>query len=269
MNHATNALSRCAISSTATEDIDVAPLALYRHIVEATDGIEVLISSCCPVPAIPLLRSSFEALLSIQYLFENRSDYEKRSLAWFVCYIHQRLATYEMLDPATQRGKQVKATHKDDAFLPDLTVIPISDVQKAANNLRSLLIKPHLAPIEAEYLRAKSHQWHHFFGGPVNLEQLARHLKSMGLYDFLYRPWSRFAHAQDLVQLLKDSKPGRPSLGRLRDQSRLRQVASLAASFQLGATREMLKWFRPAEDLKTWFIEEVQDRYDRLKTRPP
>ena len=41
---------------------------------EMTDGIEVLISQACVVPAIPLLRSSFEALISMEYILEKEEQ---------------------------------------------------------------------------------------------------------------------------------------------------------------------------------------------------
>ena len=49
VNYATNVLARCATSRTLSgrEDEDVAALALYRHVIELTDGIEVLLSRSC------------------------------------------------------------------------------------------------------------------------------------------------------------------------------------------------------------------------------
>ena len=80
-------------------DEDIATLALYRQIIEITDGLEVLVSSCCPLAAIPLIRNSFEAFLSLDYILENENDYKNRSLAWIVGHIHNRLDFYERLDP--------------------------------------------------------------------------------------------------------------------------------------------------------------------------
>ncbi|MCA1554180.1 MAG: DUF5677 domain-containing protein [Chloroflexi bacterium] len=76
---------------------------LYLHIIEMTDGIEALIAESCPIPAIPLVRSSFEARLSIEYIL--KADYQRRSLAWLLVYAHYRLNGYESLDPSTDRGQ--------------------------------------------------------------------------------------------------------------------------------------------------------------------
>ena len=66
VNYSTWAYMRCA-TSTSEEYVDRAPLTLFLHVIEMTDSIEVLITQSCPSPAFPLLRSSFEALLFLEY----------------------------------------------------------------------------------------------------------------------------------------------------------------------------------------------------------
>ena len=97
INFATNVFIRCMSYSEGDENVDLAPFALYRHIMELSDGIEVLLSNACPVPAIPLLRSSFEALLSLEFITEDTDLYERRSLTWLASYVRKRLAVYESL----------------------------------------------------------------------------------------------------------------------------------------------------------------------------
>ena len=264
VNYATNVLSRSEASASGEVDVDLAALALFRHIIEMTDGIEVLVSQCCAMPAIPLLRSSFESLLSLEYLFETKVDYKKRALSWFVGYARQRLASYERLDASTTRGLQAKKDYQDDRVYPKIQAIPAATVQEAIKNMKALLAKPHLQPIEQEYERLKNAQWFHLYGGPAKLEQLARRLKRLALYDMLYRPWSRLTHAQDLAPFLRGTKTGKPAIGQLRHPDQLRQVAGLAASMQLDGIRKMLNWFRPGEDPKRWYIEEVQATYNQL-----
>jgi hypothetical protein len=265
VNHATNALLRCGMSASGQVDVDLAALALYRHIIEMTDGIEVLISQCCPTPTIPLLRSSFESLLSLEYLFEKPETYETRALCWFVSYARQRLASYERLDHTTAKGQQAEKCYKDDLVQINFQVIPPAVVQKAADNMRALLDKPHLKPIVLEDARSKNGPWYHLFGGPSNLERLAKYLKRSSLYDLLYRPWSRFVHAQDLQPFLTSTRKGPPfSVGQLRNSVQLKQVAGLTAWCQLSSTRLMIKWFRPGENLRQWYIDEVQDAYKAL-----
>jgi hypothetical protein len=102
VNYGTNAYVRCGTSASGKENEDVAAIILYLQIVEMTDGIEALVSQSCPAPAIPLVRSSFEALLFLDYILE--LDYVRRSLSWLVGYVHNRLDSYALLDTSTIRG---------------------------------------------------------------------------------------------------------------------------------------------------------------------
>jgi len=77
VNFGTDAFVRCISYSAGEENVDLAPFALYRHILELTDGVEVLVANACPVPAIPSLRSAFEALLSLEF---------KREPPWYRLY---------------------------------------------------------------------------------------------------------------------------------------------------------------------------------------
>jgi len=261
VNFATNALIRCATSLPGKIDEDVALLALYRHTIEMTDGIEVLISQCCPVPAIPALRSSFEALLAIEYIIENEKDYVQRSLSWLVGYVHQRLAMYERLDPSTNRGKHFAEVFKNDLVASKLELPPISDVQNAIDNLQSMLTKPHLQPIEAEFSRHKRPNWYQLFGGPQKLYDLALYLNKGAQYDVLYRDWSRLSHSQDLLPFLSRNFQGEPAIGILRNPKDIQQVTSFAANFSLSATRLIIGKIRPSENLSNWYKGEVMANY--------
>jgi hypothetical protein len=267
VNYATNALARCAGSASGNKDEDLSVLALYRHIIEMTDGIEVLVSQCCAIPAIPLVRSSFEALLSIEYILENEKDYIRRSLSWLVGYVHQRLDLYERLDISTPKGKETRRFIEEDAIASRLPLPPLEEARKAKANLQSLLAKPHLQPIEAEFsgYRRTPH-WYKLYGGPSDLPALARHLNRRGHYELLHRSWSRVTHAQDLLPFLDRTAKGESAIGQLRDPSQLNEIASLAASFVLEATRRMLGKFRPGEDLSRWYEAEIQERF-RFLTR--
>ena len=50
VNYASNVIIRCANSSKHEINEDVSMLCLFRHIIEMTDGIEVLIGESCVNP---------------------------------------------------------------------------------------------------------------------------------------------------------------------------------------------------------------------------
>ena len=212
---------------------------------------------------IPLLRSSFEALLSIEYILENEANYVQRSLAWIVGYVHKRIDMYERLDPSTNKGQEAKKLFDDDSAMTIIRtpIAPLADVQKAKEKLQSMLTKPHLQIIEAEYSKYTKPKWYRLFGGPNDLRTLAQRLRRGGHYEILYRQWSTTAHAQDFLPFIDRTDEGKSAIKRLRDPSRIKEIAGLAAIFILRATRLILKKLRSGEDLAPWYKREVQQLY--------
>jgi hypothetical protein len=271
VNYSTHALIRCATSATGARkrDEDIAVLVLYRHIIEMTDGIEVLLSQGCSVPAIPLLRSSFEALLSLQYILESESEYGQRSLAWLVGYVHERVDTYEHLDPETNKGGATQKLIEDDEIASEAALPPVEDLRAHKANLQSLLTKPHLQPIEKEYrayqerLGKRKIKWYQLFNGPQNLYELAKRLKKGGLYEILYRPWSTTMHAQDLQPFITQASDGSPAIAGLRSDLRhIKEMARFATPIMLEATCAILRKLRPGEDsFERWYKREVERPY--------
>jgi len=268
VNYSTNALRRCETSTSGNKDEDLAVLMLYLHIIEMTDGIEVLVSQSCPAPAIPLVRSSFEALLSIKYILE--ADYVRRSLSWLVDYAHKRLAFYcEPMDPSTDRGKAFQkalGAHEYEA-MQNLPLPPQAEVQEMITNWQDFLAKPHIQPIEAEFQRCKKERkrrpnWYQLFGGPGrSLYALAHHLKRGVDYEVLYRHWSSIAHAHDLSRFITGPTEGDSAIRRLRDPSEIKEATRHAALYILEATRLILGRFRPGEDIARWYTREVHQRF--------
>ncbi len=237
-------------------------------IIEMTDGIEVLVSQSCPTPAIPLLRSSFEALLGIEYVLE--ADYERRSFAWLVNYIHQRINSYEALDPTYARGKEFGKAVSEDEAARGIELPSFEDLSKAIENLKKLLTKPQYQTTEHEYqqlrkMKRGSPNWYSFFNGPKNLQELSVYLNRGAQYELLYRYWSRITHAGDLSRFLTRGTSG-GAIKSFRDGSHIREVAKLAAFYMLESTRKVMGKFRSGETkhIKKWYIAEVRNRFLRL-----
>jgi hypothetical protein len=269
VNFASNALVRCATSTTGNENEDLAILSLYRNVMEMTDGIEVLVSQSCAIPAIPLVRSSFESLISMLYIVEEDSKYVERSLAWLIDYIHQRLALYESLDPNTARGQDFQQSISLDDTVRTLQLPSQADINNAIQNLQNLLAKPQLQVLNQDFLNLRgAKKWHRLYGGPDNIRELARHVGRIVQYDFLYRYWSRVSHGHDFAPFIVKTPDGDSGIRGIRDSSELKSVANFAATFMLGATRIIIGKFRPDEDIRTWYEREVQPKYTQLYKRP-
>lgn len=270
VNYGTHGLARCASAVSGGVDQDIAVLTLYRHVMEMTDAIEVLVSQCCPDPGVLLLRSSFEALLSLEYILETEEEYARRSVAWLVAHIHNQLDLCDRLDNTTTKGRQFKHSVENDKTIPSIvtSLARGKRVEELRANLESFLKKPHVIVIEEEFGRYDTPPpWYHLFGGPANLCDLAKSVRRGGQYEFLYRIWSETVHAQRASPLLRQDRRAQQVIQRLRDPTTLASVASLGASFMLNATRLVLGRFRPGEDLSPWYKRDVRDRYRRLNAK--
>ena len=272
VNYGTNAFQRCQTSTTGTKDEDLHVLTLYLHIIEMTDRIEVLLSQSCPITAIPLLRSSFEALLAIDYILQ--ADYQRRSFAWMLGYVHQRLALYETQDLSTQAGKEFRKALQADRALRSVALPDPSLAKQAVDNLQRLLRKPDYQIVVAEYERLKKTKkrkpaCHSLFEGPTTLRELATRVNRGAQYDFLYRLWSGLTHAGDLSRYLTRTSGGVPAIRPLRNPEGIREVSSMAASFILDATRKLLGKYRPGEETSfaRWYVREVRERYFALYSK--
>lgn len=261
VNHATNTLIRCADSLLGSVDEDLALLTLYRHVIEMTDGVEVLVAQACAIPAIPLVRSSFEALLSLEYILEDEEKYVQRSLSWLVGYAHQRLEFYERLDPNTEKGKKFAERAAQDFLLENLEVPDSNDISKAISNLESFLAKDHIQPIKCEWDNHRRPNWFQLFNGPHNLYELSNHVNRGGQYDVLYRQWSRVLHSQDLLGFMARDADGDAAIGPLRKPEKVREVVIHASSIMLEATRRVIKKARPDENISAWYKREVMGSY--------
>jgi len=267
INYATNAFQRCqesAVGAAADEPLPV--FASYHHVIGMTDGIEVLISQSCAVPAIPLLRSSFEALLTIEYIL--KEDCRRRAFAWLVCYFHDRLNRYEMLDASYQKGKDFLTALKTEGLGRYFNFPPELNISHAIQNLKSLLNKPNYQVAENEYQKIKNTRkrgfnWYSLFGGPSNLRDLAGYLNRLASYDMLYRYWSSVVHAGDLSNFLAKTEKDSPALNVLRHPQELKQVTSFTSTLIIDATRLMIGKFRSGEtsSFVRWYVSEIRESY--------
>lgn len=267
VNDGTNVLQRCNVMTAGGDmDVNVAALVLFRHILEVTDGTEVLLAQSCVTAAIPVVRSSFEAALQIEFILSgDETQYRQRALSWMVGHIHERLKVYEMVDPSTQRGREFERNMlKRYPDLPAKVATVSAAAAREATKLTSLLGKAHLQPVEAEYQQRRPKNWYGLFGGPGNLADLATAVNRRAEYDVLYRQFSRTAHGADLLRYIARSGSGKAEIRPLRASDGFATLASIAASCVLRSKRMLLGQFRPEENYSLWYVREVRDRYNRL-----
>lgn len=263
VNHATYAFVRCQQDVTGEEGVDFPAFILYRHVIELTDAVEVLLADSCVPPAIPLLRSSLESSLGLEYILSGSpSEFRRRARSWLCVYTHKRLGLYDLVEPDREiprkrrKGESIRGSVK-------------AGVAKA--NLEKALTEPDMEPIEQEYQticngRRKDPAWYSLFGGPNNLRELAKHLGQEKHYTHLYKFWSTYSHGGDASTGFSKSSSGGVAFKVLRSPEMLLPLAHLAVLFQLHATRLVVEKFRPGENLCNWYLEEIKPRHDALRT---
>jgi hypothetical protein len=234
--------------------------------IELTDAVEVLVSKSGATPAVPLLRSAFEALLSLEYILEDNAHYTSRSLAWTVSYILERLDLYDRLDPATTKGQDFQAAAATDQVLSAIQLPAQSDLDQQRQAWRTVLQQPHLQPI-ADKLQSYNGRpaWHRLNGGPRTIRELAHRLNREAQYFTIYASWSQFAHAQDAPSLFVKTQSGRPGLARLREPADVPRITPYAVRFMVEATGLLLGKFRPGENLLPWYRREVEPRLQAFR----
>lgn len=268
VDYSSNALIRCATSVRGEPNEDLAAMALYRHIIELTDAMEVLVSHSCGAAAIPLARSSFEALVSIDYIVEDPSRYTLRSLSWLAGYVRRKLKFYRSLDPASSSGQRFLEATEHDKMVRDFPLPPVGKVQPGIENLENLLARDQFRPIQDEYARHdRDPHWYSLFDGPSNLRELSEHVKRNAQYEVLYWQWSLATHAQDFSPFIAATSEGEMGIRGIRDPGELPDIAVFSSNFILDATRLMLARFRPGETWGRWYMKEVRDRYLRICRR--
>ena len=184
-------------------DENMPPLLFLRNIIELSDAISILVKSSSIDSCKTILRSLIENIFSLEYLLETES--EKRSISYIVWYIHRELTLYDKLTSTTQSGVQFKKELEKDRMIDDAKeYLDNPEIIQAKKSYEDLLNSPKYISIEAEYqltsLKKKNPNWYSLFGGPTNIEQLAKHLKFNSIYEIKYRGYSGHVHATNVLE---------------------------------------------------------------------
>jgi hypothetical protein len=187
---------------------DFPSLALYRHLIHMANGIELLLSARATRPAIPLLRSAFEAYLSLEYIFQER--YEERSLAWMCSYYRRLLRRLDLLDPTTKTGLNLQEEFRN--LFPNESHKDLPYAVSASSDftwIKERLNSPPLNRINGEYDKLKKKDWEPPWyslddpaKGRTGLKRLSKRVNLAPLYLVYYEPWSEIIHANEFDGLL-------------------------------------------------------------------
>lgn len=286
VNFGTQAFARCqsSVPSDAEPDVDLPALALYYHILEMTDAVEVLVSQCCLVPAKLQLRSSFEAMLSLEYILEN--DYRQRSFCWLHQQLRNKLEFYNIVNPKTEIGKaygvawaKMMQPNLTDKKIEPAKILPkemMPTVLSDTEELNKLLNNHTYSSIEAEAKKRSYPDWYRLFNGPQNIRDLSKYLDKQAkfgdtsrevLYIRMYKEWSEVMHGNNFNYFVR-LQQGQPAFKRIRAPMvrEMSEITQYALLFCNGATRKMLNKFHPGEEdyIAKWYATEMKPRLQQL-----
>jgi hypothetical protein len=267
VNHSAWAMQRCHAASDAlgAENEDLAPFVLYRHIIELTDGMEVMFASSAVDAAVPVLRAQFEASLSLDFIL--RDDYVRRSLAWTCAYMHQRIDAHETLDATTATGAAYAKVWIDESKEPHGHVY---DAGPSVAALRSVLAREQFKELNAEYVKLRKKlgyapDWFKLVG-IKSRKQLARAIQRETEYASMYGMWSGFSHAADASAYVRPGRHDKEmAFLAVRSPHQMAHRAFLAVGMMIRATRQMVDHFRKGESLEAWYLRDVQQPWMHLQ----
>ena len=265
--------ARCSKTAQGEEE-NVAVLFPFLHLLEMLDGTEVLLDGAAVNPAYPVLRAAFESLLSVEWVTKDLSPDEsrRRSRAFVVVDIHRKIQLINRYDTAHPDHAQFAAEIQKDDAGSRILMPKVRGSSSRRAGLKAMLQSPALREAAAEYEATRARlkkRWPPYYacwGGPSDIEQLARHLGRGGQYQVLYRRWASESHG-DVLNRQLTTFDGETAIHRFRSGQALDGTYSLALTIGLAAIRTVLGRYRPEEiegPHPRWYESKIRQDYVAL-----
>lgn len=267
VNFASNVFKWC-IESIKGGDENVPIFLTYRHIFDLLDSISILIKESCAEPCEILLRSVFEALLTVEYILEKNT--EQRGKDFLIWNRHHLLKKYRRHNPKDQMYIEFVKKLKEDSIFNDRIWPEIPDIENQIMILEKLFDLPGYKESVNEYKRFKKHKgkfppyWFNIHNGPENIEKLALYLRRPAQHEMLYRYWSDVTHGTDIIRgKISISEPGVVGFSQLRLPTDAQFVTFMAVSFALSTIRLFVNHFIKSKlkEMGEWYKREIQKEY--------
>jgi len=258
-----DACERVGAAYKAGNTGDLAVIALVRHVVEALDGVSLLIASGSIQPCYPLLRGIFDAWMGVFFILEKDSD--DLGAAYFAAQINQEKAFWERLDPTTDKGKALRTELKNDIVGPQTFFnVQLQEVRKHIGELQADLDDPMLrTAAQAWVIKGKADPaWYSLVAQPNNLRELAQSLGMLSMYEQHYRPWCRQIHATDTIANLSSTQDAikvRP----IRHADGIHEVVRSAGLLAIALTGRLIQKYGSATDVAA--LKRYKDLDARIK----
>lgn len=224
-------------------------LAMCRNLIERIDGISVLARAGSAQNGYPLLRTTFETLLGLQYMLER--DTISRALAYQVRHAHRSIAFATLLDPTTPEGRELRASVANEEFRHVL-IDTDAEADEEIAHWAPMLTSADFQAVENAWQtstkgkRTKLVEWYSLFGGPTKFKMLAEHLNQKVAWNILYTMWSDVTHGTDAFNHVgKAREPGGVNFRPARNPEGIEKVCGFAVLFTTQAAIAILSSYAP------------------------
>jgi len=266
VNFSSHVLKWC-LYGTKQGDECIPIIMTFRHILELIDSISILIKNSCIEPCKILLRSGFESLLTIEYIFEK--DTRQRGMDFLVWNRHRSINICRRHNPNDTSYKNLQAIFRKDKLLKNTKLLEIPKAEDEINNLKKIFEKPGYSDSNKEYLRMKKkcknnpRWWFSLHNGPTNLKVLADYLSRPAEYEVLYRHWSALAHGTDIMARRMSIEEGKLAVHQLRMPNDAQVVTQMTISFALTSIRLFINYFvkEKEKNFAEWYKNEIRGKY--------
>ncbi|MBT3232072.1 MAG: hypothetical protein HN356_04595 [Calditrichaeota bacterium] len=263
VDYASALLSRCLNAMELTIE-NVVSLTLFRHVIELTDSIQVQIENKVVAPTILQLRSIFETLLYLEFIFvcPKKTSSRVRSYEW-----HVVRDQWKYFQSFVTLEKEKSLTPKKRKFfkMQNASI----DLYKEIKRMEAKLSGPEWEDILNERDRLKmlgknlrNTEWFTLFPEndaklvPQNLADLAKTLCRYDDYKVFFVRASKMMHPKDIGRHLKHVE----GLRSLRDLEVLLPNFRHTTSYVNVAIGIMIRQYRSEEegDYNKWYREHIQ-----------
>jgi hypothetical protein len=222
-------------------------LAMCRNLIERIDGISILARAGSAQNGYPILRTTFETLLGLQFILEGNTA--NRALAYQVRHAHRAIAYATLMDPTTTEGQKLRDSVSNEEFRHVLADTDVEAAREIAH-WAPMLDSPEYQAVEANWQirtkgdRTKIVDWYSLFGGPAHFRALAEHLNQRVAWNILYTMWSDVTHGTDAFNHVgKAREPGGANFRPARNPEGIEKVCGFAVLFATQASIAILGFY--------------------------
>lgn len=190
---------------------DLASFLLFRQTLEMGDALGILIKLGSINASKPLVRTLLECYFQLAYLF---NDNQERKALQFLYHYERRMKEYYENLAFPKKGGSYFEKLKKDKHLRHIAISTeqkkiygenVKKIEKTLNEQGNKIIADEYTRTEIKKTKGKTGKkgkvsyWYELFDGPASVEGISIELDESGLYQFIYRNCSSYAHGEDIV----------------------------------------------------------------------